>query len=136
MGEGWTINSDHSKEAFLEHVEKLYAEHKHVTFNWSTGKQVSTKQKSAMHVYLRMLSAALNDAGLDMKKVLKEEVDIPWTEVSAKEYLWRPIQEVMTGFKSTKDPLRKQYNEIYKTLNSLTFHKFDIDIPWPVKKDK
>jgi len=133
MGDAWKVDSEHSKKAFLEHFEQLYAEHRHITLSWSTGKQVTSKQKSAMHVYLRLLSEALNDAGLDMKKVLKEGVDIPWTEVSAKEHLWRPIQKAMTGKKSTKDPLRKDYVEIYETLNRLTSSKFDIYIPWPVK---
>ena len=41
-----------------------------------------------------MIANALNDAGLDMKKVLKPEIDIPWNTATVKEYLWRPVQNL------------------------------------------
>lgn len=135
MSDQWTVNSEHTKEMFLKHVEKIYDENKHVTFSYKLGKQRSAKQNSAMHVYLKMLSEALNNAGLDMRRVLKPSVDIPWTQQSAKDYLWRPIQKVMTGHKSSSKPKRGEYIEIYETLNRHTAEKFEISIPWPVKSD-
>ena len=135
-GMSWKVDSEHSKNAFLEHFEKMYAEHHHIVLKWEIGKQVSTKQKNALHVYCRILSQALNDAGLDMNKVLKPGTDIPWTEISVKEFLWRPIQEIMTGKKSTKEPYRKDYGEIYEVINRKISSQFGVHVPWPVKKEK
>lgn len=135
-GLSWKVDSEDSKKAFLEHLEKMYAEHHHITLKWEIGKQASTKQKNALHLYCRMLSQALSDAGLDMKQVLKPGTEIPWTEVAVKEFLWRPIQKVMTGKKSTKEPYRKNYGEIYDVLNRKISEQFGVHVPWPVKKDK
>lgn len=135
MSEQWVVNSDHTKKMFLEHAERLYDEHKYITFSYKTGKQRSHKQNAALHVYLKMLADALNDAGFDMRKALKPSVDIAWNVDMAKEYLWRPIQKVVTGHKSSTKPVRSEYTEIYETLNRYTAEKFEISIPWPVKGD-
>lgn len=120
---------------FLKHVEKLYDEHKYVTFQFSTGKQRTRQQNRALHLYLRQLSAALNEGGLDMRKVLKHSVAIPWNEALAKEFLWCPIQKALTGKTSTTQPDRKDYTIIYETLNRLTAEKFSISLPFPNSED-
>lgn len=58
-------------------------------------------QNSAIHLYLTLLSKALNEAGLDMKTVLKPTVDISWTTENTKTYLWKPIQKALFGSTST-----------------------------------
>ena len=81
-----------------------------------------------------MMADALNDAGLDMKKIYKPEVDIPWTKESVKEYVWRPIQEVVTKKSSTADAERNDYSMIYDVVNRHFIDKFNISVPWPVMK--
>ena len=44
-------------------------------------------QNKAIHKYFELLSEGLNDAGLDMKKVLKPSVDIDWTPDMIKTHL-------------------------------------------------
>ncbi len=39
---------------------------------------MTPNQRNALHLYCEMLACALNNAGYDMKKTLKEEVEIPW----------------------------------------------------------
>lgn len=48
-------------------------------------------QNSAIHVDCRLIADKLNDAGYDMKAVIKKDVDIPWTTESVKSYIWKPI---------------------------------------------
>ena len=91
----------------------------------------SHKQNAALHVYLKQLSDALNDAGLDMRKVLKPGVDIPWNPSSAKEHLWRPIQKAITGIDSSADTSKKECQDIYEVLNRHTSQKLGISIMWP-----
>lgn len=130
------INSAHSKELFIAQMSKLYDEHKYLRLTIKTGKQRSNLQNRSLHLYLSHLSEALNDAGYDMKRTLKQDVDIPWNEANAKEFLWRPIQKVLTKQDSTTKPTTKEYVYIYEVLSRYLVDKFGVNVPWPSKKDK
>lgn len=71
----------------------------------------STNQNKALHVDFELIAEKLNDAGLDMRKVLKPSYNIPWTKESVKEHLWKPIMKVVTGKESTTE-LEKYSDEI------------------------
>ena len=130
------INSESTRAAAHQILDDMLVKYGYLRLTVKTGRQRSGKQNSALHLYLRMLSDALNDAGYDQRKVLKEGVDIPWTDTSAKNHLWRPIQEAMTGKESTTEPERGDYPKIYETLNRLTAQKFGISLPWPCQETK
>ena len=132
----WIVNSDYSKQVFLDHMSKMYDEHKFLRVSIKTGKQRSSQQNKALHVYLKLLSDALNDAGFDMQATLKEGTSIPWNEHMAKEMLWKPVQEVVTGHKSTTKPEREQYTEIYEIINRKIAEKCGFSIAWPCREDK
>lgn len=89
------------------------------------------QQNKALHKFFTMLSEDLTAAGLDMKKTLKEEVEIPWTPEMVKEHLWRPIQEVMVEKESTTELTTKQVNEIYEVLIRHMGSKFGITTEFP-----
>jgi len=74
----------------------------------------TSQQNRALHEYCSQLADALNEAGLDMKAVLKPEVDISWTTDSVKEYIWKAFQKQVIGKKSTTQ-LKKQgdINKVY-----------------------
>jgi hypothetical protein len=94
-------------------------------------KQRTITQNKALHKYLELLADALNDAGYDMKRTLKQEVDIPWNMESAKEYLWRPVQKVLIDQESTTDATTDEYNKIYLVLSKHISEKFGVYVPWP-----
>ena len=127
------INSTHSKELFITQMSKLYDEHKYLRLTIKTGKQRSGLQNSSLHLYLSHLAEALNDAGYDMKRTLKQDVDIPWGKESAKEHLWRPIQELLTKKDSTTKPTTKEYVYIYEVLSRHLVEKLGVNVPWPCK---
>jgi hypothetical protein len=93
-------------------------------------KQRTVQQNKALHLWFQMLADSLNDAGYDMRKTLKQEIEIPWTKSSIKEYIWRPIQEAQLGKKSTTDLTT---TEIDRVLETITRHiaKFGITEPFP-----
>ena len=94
-------------------------------------KQRTLTQNRALHLMYEHLAQELNDAGWDMKRTLKQEIDIAWTKESVKEYLWRPIQELMLKKKSTTELTTK---DIDKVMNTLTRHlgdKLGIEIHFP-----
>jgi len=132
--EGFTVNSEESKKRFLARMEELYEKHGHIAVQYTTAKPRTMAQNSALHLWLGHLATVLNDAGLDMKKTLKPDVEIPWTVQSAKNHLWRPIQRIMTGDESTKDPERAEYGKIYETLSRHLANSHGIKVPeWPSK---
>lgn len=67
-----------------------------------------------------LIADALNSAGHDMRKTLKESVEIPWTGASIKEYMWKPIQKAMLNKSSTTE-LDKQM-EIDKVWDTIMRH--------------
>lgn len=93
----------------------------------------TNRQNNSLHLYLSMLSKALTDAGLDMKKTLKPEIDIPWDEEgrNAKEYLWSPIQKVVLNVESTTDADTKGYDKVYSVLHRHMSDKHGVNVLWP-----
>lgn len=88
-------------------------------------------QNAALHLFFKQLSDELTSAGLDMVKTLKPGVEIPWTPEMVKEYLWRPIQEVMTGKESTTELSTKEINQVYEVLIRHMGEKFNITTAFP-----
>ena len=78
-----------------------------------------------------MLADELNSAGFDMRKTLKEQVEIPWEPHTAKEFLWRPIMEMQLGIDSTKELTTTDIDKVYNTLNLHLSTKFGVHVPWP-----
>ena len=92
----------------------------------------SDAQNNALHLWCEMVANALNDAGLDMRHTIREEVEMPWTKSSVKEYLWRPLQKAMTGEESTTMPAKSQYPEISEMIARHLSARFGITLPaWP-----
>lgn len=79
--------------------------------------QRTGQQNRALHKGCELLAEALNDAGLDMRVVLKPEINIPWTKTSVKEYIIRPIMRAMTTKNSTTE-LEKADGEIEEIWNT------------------
>ena len=133
QGEFWVVNNKHSLQVFTKHIEHLYDTKGYVTLKWRTGKTRTHKQNNALHVYCRMLSEALNDAGYDMKKTLKQEAEIPWTTELVKQYLWKPVQEAVTGIDSTSTAGTEDYDKVHQVLSKHLSEKFNVYIPFPAK---
>ena len=93
--------------------------------------QRTLQQNKALHKYCEMLADALNDSGLDMRKTLKPGIDIPWDKDRIKEFLWKPIQEAMTGKASTTELNTVEPSEIYAVLDRHLSSKFGLHVEWP-----
>lgn len=97
-------------------------------------KQRTNKQNAALHKYFELLGKALNDAGWDMKSLLKEDkykADVPWTKTSVKEYLWRPIQIAMQSNNSTAEASTSDYSEVYRALDRWSSQNLGVHVEWP-----
>src|SRR3990167_11125492 len=85
----------------------------------NTGEKIyqprTARQNRAMHLLYRFIATTLNDAGYDMRAVLKPEIDIPWNGKTVKEYLWRPIQKLQLKKESTTELTTKEIDEVFDT---------------------
>lgn len=96
-----------------------------------TQRQRTTQQNKALHVLFRMLAEELNDAGLDMRKTLKQSVDIPWDPKTVKEYLWRPVQKAQLGKDSTTELTTEEIDKVFDTINRHLGERFGLHVPFP-----
>lgn len=94
-------------------------------------KQRTVKQNRALHKYFGLLADQLNEHGLDMREVLKPGVEIPWSSITVKEYLWRPVQELQLKKESTTELTTKEIDKVFDTINRHIGEKFGIHIPFP-----
>lgn len=97
----------------------------------------TSQQNRALHKDCDIIAEKLNDAGWDMKKVIKKEIDIPWTTESVKKHIYKPILKAMYGKESTKqidknsDELEKLHNVIMRELGEkfqIEYHPFPHDL--------
>ena len=89
------------------------------------------KQNSALHLMFTQLAQELNEAGFDMKKTLKPEIDIAWNDYMVKEYLWRPLQKAILGKQSTTELTTKEIDKVFDTLTRHLGQKLGIELQFP-----
>ena len=87
------------------------------------------KQNKALHLWCTLMADELNNDGLDMRKVLKENVNIPWTKTTVKEYIWRPIQKALTTKISTTEIDTNEPSVIWEIINRHLGEKFGVEVP-------
>lgn len=95
------------------------------------------QQNAALHLDFRLIADALNDAGLEMNKVLT--IDIPWSPYSVKEHLWKPVMKAKTGKESTTqlDKTSGEIEEIHDIIMRRLGERFEIEyIPFPSEDNK
>jgi len=78
-----------------------------------------------------MLADELNAAGLDMRKTLREDINIPWTKETVKEYLFKAIAKGMYDKGSTTELTKTEIGEVYDVLMRHMGEKFGIYVEWP-----
>jgi len=91
----------------------------------------SNAQNRALHLYFNILAEELNAHGLDMNSFLK--VEISWNGLMVKELLWKPLQKIQLGEKSTTKLKTDDINKIWNILNRVIVERSngEIYVPFP-----
>ena len=89
------------------------------------------QQNSALHLYFTLLAEALNESGNDMRSVIRQEVDIPWTPETIKRYLWKPLQKAYLGHDRTSNLKTSEVNKVYDILNKTIGERTGVSILFP-----
>ncbi|MCC4269186.1 hypothetical protein LL254_00500 [Marinobacter nauticus] len=132
------INSEIALAQAQRKLAEMWRENKYVEVEFRRkAKQRTLTQNRALHLFCQWLADTLNDAGYDMRKTLRQDVDIPWTQESVKEHLWRPIQIAMTDKRSTTEITTVEPTEIHAVLSRHLGQKLGIACPeWPKREDR
>ena len=94
-------------------------------------KKRTLQQNKALHLFFEQLANELTINGFDMKKTLRDDIDIMWNAYNIKEYLWRPLQEVVCGKKSTTEITTQEINQIFDMLSKAIGERTGLHIPFP-----
>ena len=95
--------------------------------------QRSEPQNNALHLWFRMVSEAMLEKDIDMQALMKaKSVSVPVTESMVKEIIWKPIQGVMIGEKSTTKLEQAEVSKVFDVLNRHFAEHFDgLHVPFP-----
>ena len=137
MADTITINSEIALAQAQKQLADLWRQNKYLEVTVSRkAKQRTLTQNKALHLFCQWLADTLNEAGYDMRKTLREDVEVPWSQSSVKEHLWRPIQIAMTDKQSTTEITTVEPTDIHAVLSRHLGERLGIVCPaWP-KRDK
>ena len=94
-------------------------------------KQRTSQQNRALHLYFKQLADELNDKGQDMRTLIKEEIDIPWSTTTVKDHLFRPLMKVITGKESTAKLTTDEIDRVFEILSKTIGERTGLHIPFP-----
>lgn len=138
MTQNLTINSAPALAQAHRELDRMWADNRYleIEIKRKAGQRTLT-QNAALHLFCGWLAETLNDAGYDMRRTLRHDVEIPWTAIAVKEHLWRPIQEAMTDKNSTTEITTVEPTAIHATLARHLGDRLGVTCPpWPKREDK
>ena len=92
-------------------------------------KPYTKRQRGALHLWCDMVADTLNDAGLDMRVVLKPTVAINWNRYTVKENIYKPLLLAMSGKDSTEEQSTIDPTVIVDYLTRHLGEKFGVVLP-------
>lgn len=98
-------------------------------------KQRTLTQNRALHLWFTQVADTLNESGMDMRAVIREEVDIPWNMENVKNHLWRPLQIAILNKESTAKLTTSEIDKVYEVLNKVIGERCGFHIPFPCIDD-
>lgn len=91
----------------------------------------TTAQNRALHLMFDNLATELTNAGLDMRKTLREDIQIQWDGRMVKEYIWRPVMQAQLGKKSTTEMTTGDIDKVFDTICHHIGEKFGLSLEFP-----
>jgi hypothetical protein len=88
-------------------------------------------QNNAIHLYCEQLAQACNDAGYDMRAILREDANIPCTMESIKKLVWAKVQSALYDKQKTRELSTAEVGEIYKVVDRHISETKNIHVEFP-----
>jgi len=91
MSETLIINSEVALAKAQRELAKAWHESRYIEVEFRRkAKQRTLTQNRALHLFCEWLAETLNDAGYDMRRTLRADVDLPWSQASVKDHFVAP----------------------------------------------
>lgn len=96
----------------------------------------SEAQNRSLWLFCTQLATALNEAGLEMKMVLRPEYNVWWNKDLVHDLLWIPVQKVLFKTSSTTELTKlEQIDRIHELIMRELGEKHGVEyIPWPTQE--
>ena len=90
MSQTWTVKDKNTAKFFVAYIEDQVEQG--IDRVYTIQKMDRTyRQNRTIHLLFRRMAEALNDAGFEISHPFKPDLEIPWSEESVKDLLYRPI---------------------------------------------
>ena len=90
MSETWKVTDQNTAKFFIAYIESQVEQG--VDRVYTIQKMDRTyRQNNTLHLLFRTMAKGLNDAGFEIPHPFKPDLEIPYSEESVKELLYRPI---------------------------------------------
>lgn len=90
MSETWKVTDQNTAKFFVAYIESQVEQG--VDRVYTIQKMDRTyRQNNTLHLLFRTMAKGLNDAGFEIPHPFKPDLEIPYSEESVKELLYRPI---------------------------------------------
>jgi len=126
------INGEVSLQEAFFLIKQKYQKDRYLILTIENAQRTLT-QNRAIHLYFTMLASELNEKGLDIRKVLRESFNIPWSKDSVKELIWCEVQKSMFGTTSTKQLTTDQVSQVFDVIHLHLINTFEVDVQFPSK---
>ena len=95
------------------------------------------KQNNSIHKFCRLLAEALNDSGQEMRHPFFEGETTPWSMLTIKEHVWKPIQKSQLQIETTRLLKTNEVTKIHEIIMRNMGERRGIEyIPFPNMADK
>jgi len=91
------------------------------------------RQNRSLHLFLSQVAEALDKEGFTVQDVTAQikKAEIHPTQEILKEVVWRPLQEIILGTKSTTELGKGDVDKVYEVFNKWLGENFHIFVPFP-----
>ena len=90
MSETWTVKDQNTCKFFVAYVEDQAEQGIDRVYKIQKADR-TWRQNNTLHLLFRRMAEALNDAGFEIAHPFKPDLEIPYSEESVKELLYKPI---------------------------------------------
>ena len=90
MSETWTVRDSNTCKFFVAYVEDQAEQGIDRVYKIQKADR-TWRQNNTLHLLFRQMAKALNDAGFEIPHPFKPDLEIPYSEESVKELLYKPI---------------------------------------------
>ena len=99
----------------------------------SVNESGTAQQRKARWLWCGQCAEALNEKHFDMRAIIREDVEIPWSKDSFMEYVFRPLMKAMFNKKSTNQLMKTgEMDKLIDVINKLIAERTNGEVQAPM----